>query len=106
MEILDGAKGKLLILRLGVVVDWWLYFRRRQATDRDTLGIFDAINYFRHFFTYGTNGAIAIAIAIAAELAASQMMGYPASACLYNSRLPTSFAIRTPVTLKITTYRY
>lgn len=34
MEILDGAKGKLLILRLGVVVDWWLYFLRRQATDR------------------------------------------------------------------------
>jgi hypothetical protein len=56
MEILDGAKGKLLILRLGVVVDWWLYFLRRQATDRDTLGVFDAINYFRHFFTYGTNG--------------------------------------------------
>lgn len=73
---------------------------------RETLGgIFEAI-ISAIFFTYRNQRAIAIAIAIAAELAASQMMGYPASACLYNSRLPTSFAIRTPVTLKITTYRY
>jgi hypothetical protein len=42
------------------------------------------------------------AIAIAAELAASQMIGYPASTSLYNSRLPTSFAIRTPGALTIT----
>jgi hypothetical protein len=68
-----------------------------QSGQRHLGGICEAITY---------RNQRAIAIAIAAELAASQMMGYPASACLYNSRLPTSFAIRTPVTLKITTYRY
>ena len=96
MEILDGAIGKLqLRSRSGVVADG------TQQTEIH-LGILEATNYFRHFYIQNER-AIAIAIAIAAELAASQMIGYPA--CLYNSRLPTSFAIRTPGTLMIT-YRY
>ena len=51
------------------------------------MGIFEAINYFRHFYIQNER-AIAIAIAIAAELAASQMIGYP---CLPIQQSPAYF---------------